>query len=383
MSKASRLGRCHSIAHLRDETKRILPRMVFDFVDGAAQTESTARANRDALDRRRLLSAGAIDVKERSTAVALFGKPSAMPAVIGPTGLAAALWPRGDILLARAASRFGIPFVISMGTNAPLAKIAESADGRIWLQLYITPSRDHMLRLLQVAQDLAFEAIEITVDTAVPGRRERDLVNGFGIPFNWTPAKVLDVLRHPGWMFRILPHGTPMPAMMEIDNGGTRWANPSEFVRAQINPSVGWNDLKWFRDQWKGKLIVKGLLDPAQMPAAREAGFDGVVVSNHGGRQLDGAVATMDVLEEFVAAAQGVPVLVDSGFRTGTDMLKAMALGAAGVQIGRATLYGLSVAGEEGAYHALSLLQTELDIAMALTGIRSPGEAHPGMLRTA
>lgn len=375
---------CHCIEDLRAMAQRVLPKMIFDYADGAAQSESTARANREALERWRLLASAPVDVHERSTAIELFGATAKMPLIIGPTGMAGAFWPKGDIELARSAARAGIPFVVSNGATATLEEIANASQGgRLWLQLYIARSRDQTLRLLRKARELNFEAVEVTVDTAVPGRRLRDITNGFGIQVNWTVAKVFDVLRHPGWMMRALPHGTPKLGLMEVD-AGQKWATVSDFVRSQINPAVTWEDLKWLRDSWDGRLIVKGVMDSEQIPHALAAGYDGVVVSNHGGRQLDGAVATLDVLPEFVAAAGGkIPVLIDSGFRSGTDVLKALALGATAVQIGRSALYGLSVAGEAGVDRVLSLLQLELDIAMALAGIARPQQAHRKMVRLA
>jgi len=372
---------CHSIDDLRLAARRVLPRMVFDFADGGAQSESTLHANRAAFERYRLLASGPKDVHSRSTATRLFGAEVKMPLIIGPTGYAGIFWPQGDVALARSAARFGIPFVISHGANVPLEIIAKDGGGRLWLQIYLASLRDRSLQLIRRAQELGFEALEVTVDTAIPGRRLRDIRNGFGMPLTWTPTKLVDVLGHPGWLLRTLRHGIPTPGLMEA-SGGKKWATISDFARAQINPAITWEDLKWLRDQWKGILIVKGLLDPEEMPQALAAGYDGVVVSNHGGRQLDGAVSTIDMLCEFVTAAAGrISVLIDSGFRSGTDILRALALGAAGVQVGRPTLYGLAVAGEAGVDRALSIFGQELDIAMALTGLTRPDQATPRLVR--
>lgn len=382
LKQGRRLRACHSIDDLRRTARRELPRMVFDFIDGAAQTESTAHANRTALDRYRLLPTAPVDVAHRTAAVTLFGETLSMPVIIGPTGYAGAFWPKGDVALARAAGRAGIPFVVSNGANASLAEIANAAEGRVWLQHYLPVERARTLNLLADARAVGVEALEVTVDTAVPGRRGRDLTNGFTIPFSWSLDKVLDILIHPGWLLRALPHGAPRPGLMDIDVESSRWETISDFMATQINPSVTWDDLKWLRDRWSGPLIVKGSLDPQQVAHALSAGFDGVIVSNHGGRQLDGAVATIDVLGEFVAAAEGkIPILIDSGFRSGTDVLRAMALGAGAVQIGRAALYGLAAGGEAGVERALSILHTELDIAMALTGLTRFSGARPDLIR--
>jgi len=382
-SAHKRLLAAHSIDDLRNAAAKVLPRMVFDFLDGAAQSESTMRANRAAFERWRLVGSAPVDVRNRALSINLLGLPARMPLIIGPTGYASAFWPRGDLALARSAARFGIPFVMSYGANASLEDVAAATTGRLWLNLYLSTAREQTLRLLRKAADLRVEAIQVTVDTAVPGRRLRDIRNGFGLPLKWTLGKLCDVLRHPGWMLRALSQGTPRPGLIDVDfKQGSKWATISEFVRSQINPSITWDDLSWLRDQWKGRLIIKGLVDSSQMPKVLAAGYDAVVVSNHGGRQLDGAVSTLEVLPEFVAAAGGrIPVLIDGGLRSGTDILKALALGATAVQSGRATLYGLSVGGEAGVDRALSILRLELDIAMALTGLTQVTDAGPKLLR--
>lgn len=377
----ARLKKAHSIEDLRAAARRTLPRMVFDYADGGAQSESTMRQNRAAFERHRLLSRAPVDVSGRSMATTLFGKPLAMPLIIGPTGYASAFWPRGDLALAGGAAKAGIPFVVSNGANSPLPDIARAAEGNAWLQVYIAHDKQVTLDLIRDAKALGFDTLEVTVDTALPGRRVRDIRNGFTVPYSWTAGKVLDVLRHPDWMLRALPHGAPRPGLMPMEQGRS-WSTVSEFVRSQINPAIGWDDLKWLRHRWDGTLIVKGLLDPAQVKPAVEAGYDGIVISNHGGRQLDGAVSTLDLLPEFAATAQGrIALLLDSGVRTGTDIVKAVALGASAVQVGRATLYGLSVAGQAGVNHALGIFRTELDMAMALVGLRSLEEASPDIIR--
>jgi len=373
-----------SVEAFRARAARVLPKMVFDFVDGGSGGEDTVRANRAALQQRYLLSSAPIDVSDRTTKTRLFGKSSGMPLIIGPTGFAGAVWPQGDIALARAAAKHRIPYVVSHGANSSLEDIAAACpDGRRWLQLYLSANREVPGRLIERASDLGFEAIEVTVDTAVPGRRLRDITNGFTMPFSWSPGKLLDVLAHPAWALRALRQGMPQPGLLESDRPGNEFATIADFARSQINPAVGWDDIAWIRNQWKGLLIVKGVLDPQQVEHAIRIGCDGIVVSNHGGRQLDGAVATMDVLADIVASAGGkLTVLIDSGFRSGSDILKALAIGASAVQLGRATLYGLAVAGEAGVDAVLDVLRAELDIALALTGITTPTDASPRLVRT-
>jgi (S)-mandelate dehydrogenase len=378
-----RLSRIHSIDDFRSAARRILPRMVFDYIDGGADSESTVRENRAALDRLRLVPAALVDVRQRSRQVELFGKPSAAPIVIGPTGLLSAFWPDGALHLARAAGRHGIPFVMSNSANVSIEAVAKAGNGRKWFQMYLPHSRDIASDWMVRLAANGFELLELTVDSTVPGQRLRDTRNGFAIPYSWTPRKLLDVALHPEWALRMAPHPVPRP-LLTIDGqqGGRRFKTVSEGVGLRLNPGVTWDDVKWLRDKWHGPLVVKGLTDPRAIPAALAAGIDGVVVSNHGGRQLDGGVATIDVLPEFTSGlADKMTVLIDSGFRTGVDILKAVALGARAVQIGRATVYAVATAGEAGADRALSLLEAELDTAMALCGVSALAEITPAWLR--
>ncbi|GAC1045100.1 alpha-hydroxy acid oxidase [Rhizobium sp. No.120] len=371
-----------SIADFRIAAQRALPKMVFDFFDGGAGSELTLRENRAALDRIRLVGSAPVDVGHRSAAISLFGKPLAMPIIIGPTGLAGAAWPAGDQALARAAARAGIPFVMSSAGSATMEAVAAAGEGRKWFQLYLFRDREVSLRLLQHAQALGFEAIEITVDNAMPGRRLRDARNGFSLPFRWTPRKLLSLATHPGWAWRMARAGAPRLEVMAAEFDLRSAATIAEVMEQQLDPTVSWDDIAFIRDRWKGPLILKGLLDPAQGGRAAELGLDGIVVSNHGGRQLDGAIASIDILPEFVAAVAGrLAILVDSGFRSGTDVMKALALGATAVQLGRATLYALASGGEEAVFRALSIIAAELDVAQAMTGSPTIADISPAKLR--
>lgn len=371
-----------SIADFRTAAQRALPKMVFDFFDGGAGSELTLRENRAALDRIRLVGSAPVDVGHRSAAISLFGKPLSMPIIIGPTGLAGAAWPAGDQALARAAAQAGIPFVMSSAASASMEAVAAAGEGRKWFQLYLFRDREVSLRLLQHAQALGFEAIEITVDNAIPGRRLRDARNGFSLPFRWTPRKLLSLATHPGWALRMARAGAPRLEVMAAEFDLRSAATIAEVMEQQLDPTVSWDDIAFIRDRWKGPLILKGLLDPAQGARAAELGLDGIVVSNHGGRQLDGAVASIDMLPEFAAAVAGrLAILVDSGFRSGTDIIKALALGATAVQLGRATLYALASGGEEAVSRALSILAAELDVAQAMTGSPTIADIGPAKLR--
>ena len=356
--------------------------MVFDYVDGAAQSECTALANRQGLDQVALLPAPLRDVSQRTSEVTLFGRSSRLPIIIGPTGFNGALWPRGDIELARAAEAMGIPFVMSYGANVSMAELRSASGARQWFQLYVPRESQRCMELVKSVAEAGFEALQITVDTAIPGRRLRDVRNGFGLPLRWTPGKLAQVLARPGWALRMARHGMPTPVIIrDAFTGEAHHATPSALMAKQVNPAVTWETLKRVRDLWAGPLIVKGLCNPREVSAAIATGIDGIVISNHGGRQLDGEVSTIAMLPEFVAAAQGrLTLLIDSGFRSGTDVLKALALGATAVQIGRATLYGLAAAGQAGAERALSILATELDLGMGLCNVTNLAEA--GVLET-
>jgi (S)-mandelate dehydrogenase len=378
-----RLDKAHSIGDLRQLARASLPRMIFDYLDGASGIESTARANRTALEQVRLVPSAPIDVANRTMRTRLFGRPAGMPVVIGPTGFNGMLWPQGDLALARAAARFDIPFVMSTGANVTMEALRRIGEGRHWFQIYLPLERQRWARLIEEARQRDFEVLEVTVDTPIAGRRLRDLRNEFGLPFNWSVAKTLACMAHPRWALRLLREGIPRPAVMEaafVEDGAAPGA--ALVMQNQLNPSLCWDDLKRLRELWPRKLVVKGLTDPRQAAQALATGYDGIVVSNHGGRQLDGAVATIEMLPEFVREVGGrMTILIDGGFRSGTDILKALALGATAVQLGRATLYGLAAGGQAGVARALTILAKELDVGMALCGTPTPAQATQVLTR--
>ena len=378
------LRRAHTIADLRDMARRILPSMVFDALEGGAGAEETLAENREALRRIGLVPRAPVDVAKRSATTNLFGAPAAFPVIIGPTGLASAFWPNADIALARAAARAGVPFVMSSGAGVSPEDLARASDGRKWFQLYMPPDREVAASWIERVKAAGFELIEVTVDGAVPGARARDARNGFSMPLRWTPGKALRIAMRPRWAMRLARHGVPVAALKYPPNDAPvrRMNTRGESLRHRFDPSFDWDGVKWLRDQWQGPLVIKGLSDPRAVEPAVSIGLDGIVVSNHGGRQLDGSVAPIAMLPEFAQAAKGrLTLLVDSGFRSGTDVLKALALGASAVQVGRATLYGLTVAGEDGAFHALDLLRREIDNGLALCGVTSPGQLTPEWVR--
>jgi (S)-mandelate dehydrogenase len=380
-----RVLRTWSIEDLRRLAKGRLPRGIFDFFDGAAEDEITLRDNRAAFERVRLAPKALTGVAQIDTSTTILGARSAMPIAVGPTGGVGFGWPHGDVGIARAAAAAGIPYTLSTMATASIERIAREAGGRLWFQAYIFRQREMTMGLIERAQRIGYEALMVTVDVPVGGKRERDFRNDFAIRFRFTPRNVLDFASRPRWVLAILRHGMPV-----LEN--VAGLAPEAKTTAEIASSVGqfwdadfdWDGLKAMRDRWPRKMLVKGILraDDAERLAAM--GIDAVVVSNHGGRQLDGAVATLDAVPPIVRAVKGrMSVLVDGGVRRGVDAVKAVALGAEAVMLGRATLYGASAGGEAGATRALEILRDELVRAMQLSGVRKVAEVGPDLLAPA
>lgn len=375
----------YNIFDLREIAKKRLPRGLFEFVDRGTEDEVSLKNNRAVFERIRLKTHTLVDVSARNQGVTLFGKQHKMPILIAPTGIAGLLWHEGEIALARAAKEAGIPFTLATGSMTAMEKVAEQAGGTLWFQLYMWPDRSMSHKLVERASAAGFEALVVTVDGVASGNREYNLRNGFTIPFSFTRKNVTDVLMHPGWLINVL-------AKYVFTTGMPRYENyPSEIKykvtakpmgRSQMrNDSLNWDDLRDLRKMWPGRLIVKGILHPQDAVMAADCGADGVVVSNHGGRNLDTAISPIEVLPEVVdAVGKRLTVLVDSGFRRGTDVVKALALGAHAVQIGRSTLYGIAAGGLPGAQRALGILREEIDRVMALIGCRSVAELSPELL---
>ena len=368
-----------NIDDLRRRARRRLPRVIFDYVDGGAEDEVSLRENTACFRRiglvSRVLCGGEID-----SSTLLFGRRLAVPVVVAPTGLNGLLWPEGDLCLARAAAGAGAGFALSTGSNASLEEVARHVDAPRWFQLYPWGGPDFSRRLLERAQASGYDAVVVTVDSLVPGNRERDRRHGFAHQVRMSPRTVLDGLLHPAWLASVwLRGGMPrMGSLADFLPAGATAGEMADFSRQQRNPAFDWRDLERIRATWGGPLVLKGVLSARDALRAREAGCDGVVVSNHGGRQLDGAVATIQALPEVAGAVGGsMQVLLDSGIRRGTDIAKALALGADAVMVGRAALYGLAADGERGAATALSILTEELRRTMRLLGCRTIAEITP------
>jgi len=371
-----RLKRAYKIDHLRDMAKARLPRVVFDYLDGGAEDEVTLKANRAAYEGLRLipriLGGGRVDLETE-----LFGHKLAAPMIIGPTGLNGLYWPDGDLELARSSSAAGIGFAMSTASNASIEEVARDIGVPFWFQLYPWGNPDFSERLLDRAEAANCSAIIITVDSLVGGKRERDLHHGFSHEIRMSAPIIVDGLLHPRWLTSVWLSGKK-PRFKNLTNflgEGATDRQLAEFTRAQRNPQFSWDDVALIRSRWKGPLLVKGVMCAADAIRARESGADGIIVSNHGGRQLDGAPATIKVLGDVVDGLHGsIPVLVDGGVRRGTDIVKALATGAKAVLLGRATLYGLAAGGRKGVDLALSILLDELQRTMLLIGCESPSQ---------
>jgi len=374
--------RAWNIEDLRRIAKRRLPRAVFDFFDGAAEDEITLRANRAAFERVRIAPRTLTGVDRIDTSTSILGARSSLPIAVGPTGGIGFGWPFADVGVARAAAAAGIPYALSTMATASIERIAREAGGRLWFQAYIFRQRDMTMGLIERAKAFGYEALMVTVDVPVGGKRERDFRNDFAIRFRFTPRNVLDFATRPLWVLSVLRYG--MPVLENVVG-----LAPEAKSIAEIASSVGqfwdadfdWDGLKAMRDRWPGKMLVKGVLRADDAERLASIGVNAVVVSNHGGRQLDGAVAGLDALPPIARAVKGrMSVLVDGGVRRGVDAIKAVALGAEGVMLGRATLYGACAAGEAGATRAIEILRDELVRSMQLSGVRSISEIGPELL---
>src|SRR5262245_28856385 len=344
-----------NIEELRAIARRRLPRFVFAYIDGGAEDERTLAGNRESFARLRFRPRTLVDVSKRNLSARLLGAPSALPLVVGPTGLNGLSWRDGDLALARAASRAGVPFAMSTVSMSFVEDIAREAPGRLWLQAYVFEERRITESILARAREAGFECAILTSDFPVTGKRERDLRTGLLPSQRFTLATRLDMVMHLRWLATV---ATRRPRFVNIERELAPGSDVNAFVgRRMFDPSFSWDDVKRFRDGWPRKLLLKGVLRADDAERAVALGVDGLVLSNHGGRQLDGAISALDALPEVARAVGGrASLLVDGGVRRGSDIAKAVALGAEGVLLGRAPVYGLAAGGEAGVAHALAIL---------------------------
>ena len=364
----------YSTADLRAAARRRLPKGLFEFMDRGNDDEVAMRENRIAMESIKLSPRVLIDVTARSQEITLFGKQQKMPVIVAPTGSTGLAWYEGEIALARAARTHGVPFTLALGSMTKLERVAEEAGGNLWFQFYMWPDRKLSHQVIARAQAAGFEALVFTVDTPVAPGREYNLRNGFTIPFKFTSRNVLDVLTHPRWLFGVwarymLTTGTPRYQNFPPQTQSKITALPMGRSTAS-NASITWDDVRELRKLWPHKLIVKGIQHPHDAVLAADCGADAVVISNHGGRVLDAAPVPILTLPRVVdAVGKRITVIVDSGFRRGSDVIKALALGANAVMLGRAPLHGTAVAGEAGAARALQIYRDEIDRVLALVGV--------------
>jgi (S)-mandelate dehydrogenase len=368
-----------NIDALRRIAKKRLPRFAFDYVDGGSEDEATLAGNRAAFEKLRFRPRTLVDVSTRDTSTRILGQPAAFPAIVGPTGLNGLQWTDGDMAIARAAATAGLPFAMSTVSMSYIEDLVAATAGRLWLQAYIFREREISDRLIDRAASAGCEAIIITSDFPTTGKRERDFRSGL-LPKQEFPLRTkLNVLMHPGWILTVA-RNKPRFVNVERELGGG--TNVNNFVgHNMFDPSLSWDDLARFRERWKGKLLLKGVLRADDAERAVGLGVDGVWLSNHGGRQLDRAISGLDALPEVISAVGGrTTVIVDGGVRRGSDIAKAVAMGAAAVALGRAPVYGLGAGGQHGATRALEILRDEFDRTLALTGCRSVADLTPDLI---
>lgn len=354
----------------RCQARRALPRFVFDYIDGAADDGACRQRNQADFAALTLLPRVLRDTSQIDTTVTVFGSPWSMPFGVAPTGLNGLIRPGGDALLAAAAARAGIPFALSTASNMPLEAVRAAApEGLQWMQLYVM-HREMAERIVQRARHAGYQALVLTVDVPVSGNRELDLRNGFRMPFKPTPQIAWEALTHPRWSLRMARSGTPDFANLTVagEDAGSASLQAALMARA-MDRSLVWETLGWLRKSWPGPLLLKGLLHPEDARLAVEHGIDGLIVSNHGGRQLDAAPSAIHALPAVVASVQGrIPVFMDSGVRRGSDIAKAIALGAKAVFLGRPLLYGLAAQGAAGIDAVMKQFSDELVRTMILLG---------------
>jgi (S)-mandelate dehydrogenase len=379
------ISRALNIADLRDIARRRLPAFVFEYVESGAEDEATVRGNRVALERLQLVPTTLLDCSSRHQRTTILGRAADAPLLIAPTGLNGLLHPDGDVALARAAAKAGVPYTLSTVSTTRLEEVASRAGGRLWMQLYVVKERAMARDVMQRAGAAGYEALVFTTDANVFGNREWDR-RGYRLPGKPTLRARLDALRHPRWLWEVL-----------IKNGMPRFRNLEAFLPPSLTPmgastviprlfdaTICWDDIAWIREHWRGKLLIKGVLTAADAERAAALGLDGIVVSNHGGRQLDYCVAPIDMLPEIVAAVGSrLPIIIDSGFRRGTDVVKALALGAQAVMLGRAMLYGLIAGGQPGVERALEIFTSEIERVLGQLGCNSVAELAPRFVRRA
>ena len=371
-----------TIADLKERARRRVPKMFFDYADSGAFTESTYRANEEDFAKIKLRQRVLVDMTNRSLESTMIGEKVSMPVALAPTGLTGMQHPDGEMLAAQAAEEFGVPFTLSTMSICSIEDVASVTKRPFWFQLYVMRDRDFVVNLIDRARDAGCSALVLTADLQILGQRHKDLRNGLSTPPKFTPKHVWQVATRPQWAFSML--GTKRRTFRNIAGhakDATDLSSLAKWTHDQFDPQLSWKDVAWIKERWGGKLIIKGILDPEDAKMAAKTGADAIIVSNHGGRQLDGAPSSISVLPEIVdAVGDKIEVHLDGGIRSGQDVLKALCLGAKGTYIGRPFLYGLGAGGKAGVKLALEIIRNELDITLALCGKRTIADAGPDLL---
>jgi (S)-mandelate dehydrogenase len=375
--------RAMDIDELRSLAGRRAPRLAFEYLDGGAEDEATLRRNREIFEQFHFSPRTLVHVSSRSQAVELFGQQIQSPFLIAPTGFNGMLRHNGDLSLAAAAKQAGVPFCLSTVSTNRIEDIGQQAGGKLWFQLYPLRDRNAVRSLMERAAAAGFQALILTTDAPAYGNREWDQRNYVALGRPSMRAK-FDVVAHPRWLFDVMiPNGAPRLVNLTqfLPAGKDSAVNGARYMSTQLNEDLDWEYVRWLRELWPHPLIIKGILSVRDAEIAAAEGVDGIILSNHGGRQLDGAISPMEIVHEISQrVGQRVTVMIDSGFRRGSDIVKALALGAKAVLIGRAALYGLAAGGQEGVQHALNILRAEIDRVLALIGCHSCAELSPDYL---
>jgi L-lactate dehydrogenase (cytochrome) len=376
------LGTVTCIEDLRRLARRKVPRAFFDYAEAGSYSQQTLRANRDDLERIKLRQRVLVDVSQRDLSTTILGEPARLPLALAPIGLCGMQRGDGEILSCRAAAAAGIPFTISTMSICSIEDVAQAVGKPFWFQLYVMKDRGFIRALIERAAAARCSALVLTVDLQVLGQRHCDIRNGMTVPPRLRLANLIDIASKPAWVLSILQgrrktfgnlagHVRDMESM----NSLAQWTN------SQFDPALSWKDVEWVRSLWPGKLILKGILDVEDAKTAAQTGAAALVVSNHGGRQLDGAPSSISALPKIVeAVGSQIEVMFDGGIRTGQDVLRALALGARSCMIGRSYIWGLGAGGEDGVAKAIDILAKELDVSMALTGTKSVRDIDRGVI---
>ncbi len=373
-----------NIDDLRRAARRRLPRALFDYIDGGAEDERTMRANQADFARYSFRPRVLVDVSQRDQSTTVLGQRIASPLILSPTGFTGLFWPHGEAVAARAAGRKDVIFTASTMSICPMEEIARAATGPLWFQLYVWRDREVVQSLIERAQAAGFRVLVVTVDTPVLGQRERDVRSGLVLPPRITVRNVLDTMRRFSWLRGVLTNPRPTFGNFVGTAGVSHDAvSLASFTTQQFSPAVSWREVDWYRSIWQGPIALKGVLSPEDARLAIEHGIEAIIVSNHGGRQLDGAPSAVEVLPEIVDAVDSrAEVILDGGVRRGSDVVKAIALGARVCMIGKAFNYGVAAAGQRGVEKAIDILQTEIDRTLALIGRRTLADLDRSAVRT-